>query len=289
MKKIVLVLAVLIMAAPLFAAGIKFTATPAEGSCTISYEVVYGTSTPVAMALNVDVTSGASIASIDGIDSFFDVFIDLAYDMEQASQGSYTYVPNNPSGSPAAKQDQAGEQALPSSNFCISMGGLGGMDGNNLVPAGPSGTVAVLHADAASAGLITVNSLRGGIVDSDGEYMEPNGLPLAFEILEGAVCCPGDIANALQQPPGDNVDVHLGDINHLVARLAANGFAPFTVSTLPPEDAYLACADVADSLQNWDPDGDDTVHISDLNYIIGEVAANGFAPLPCPQGVAPPG
>jgi hypothetical protein len=194
MKKMLLAVAVLLISAPVFAGTISFTATPdpGNGTCTITYTVTEGTANPVAMALDVDVTSGGPIASIDGMDSFFDVFIDSAYDMEQVTPGSYTYDPESPVGVPSAEQDEAGQLILPSSNFCISMGGLGGLDGNNLASPPATGTVAVLHANVDSSGEITLNQLRGGIVDTEGEYMQiaEGILPLAFEITVIPPCFP---------------------------------------------------------------------------------------------------
>ena len=188
MKKVVLFLAVMLIAAPTFASTIEFTATPdpGNGTCEISYTITDGAN-PVAMGLNVDVLSGDPISAIDGIDSFFDVYIDQAYDMEQATPDSYVYVPNSPTGDPAADQTAAGAVTLPQSNFCISMGGLGGLDGNNLGTPPASGVVAVLHAAADSSGEITINQLRGGLVDTNGDSIQiaEGNLPLAFEITLG--------------------------------------------------------------------------------------------------------
>ena len=174
MKKLLLILVVLGVAAPSVAGTINFAATDdgANGTCTITYYVTGGGVAPVAMGLEVEVTSGNPIKNVTDMDSFFDIYMDYAYD----DPCNYTYGAGHPIADPCGP----GAITLPQSKFVISMGGLGGPTkpptkfpkmGTKKDPV----VVAVLHSDGGSAGVITVNVLRGGVIDEDAEPMDPNG------------------------------------------------------------------------------------------------------------------
>jgi len=164
MKRIVLVL-VLAMAAPLYAADVTFGVdVSTAGQATITY-YCDGTVTkgPVGMALNVD--ASAAIDSVDGVDSFFDILMDVAYDMG----AGYTYGAGT---NPAANQTTPGQATLPSASFAISIAGLGGAAKPiTLAPiplVGAPGTVAVLHCAAGAAVTVDLNAIRAGVVNKDG-------------------------------------------------------------------------------------------------------------------------
>ena len=173
MKKSLILLFTLFLAAPLYADTITFS-SPGDG--VIHYEAT-GAIAPVAMALDVD-ADGTIIGVM--VDSFFDIYMDSAHDMEMITPGSYTYG----AGIPTAHQDVVGELPLPQQNFCISMGGLGG-ETEPLDPAPMSGEI-TLTAGTATSVTITENALRGGVVGTDGVKMTVTGLPI---ISTNPPCC----------------------------------------------------------------------------------------------------
>ena len=164
MKKGLVVLAVLVMAAPLYAGTITFTATDngpmgPPATCTITW-----TSDVAIVALGLDIDADDPI-NIDSIDSFFDIFMDLAYDEEQS--GDYVYGEGSgTANNAAANQEAAGQLTMPAAAFAISAGGLGGASGP-LTPPPFSGTI-VLSAGVDTTGTIGANALRGGVIDEDG-------------------------------------------------------------------------------------------------------------------------
>lgn len=173
MKKIVLVLAVMLLTAPLYAGTITFGPAVNNGpNCTIPYT----TSDPAPVAMGLDVDCSAGVIDAVAVDSFFDIYMDDAYDLG----AGYTYG----AGEPIAEQAAAGGANLPLANFCISMGGLGG-EVEPLDPA-PSSGVITLDSAGGATGQLTENALRGGVIDVDGNAMTVVGLPLDFTI--GAEC-----------------------------------------------------------------------------------------------------
>jgi hypothetical protein len=197
MKKLILMLVILAMAAPLYAAGrVQFYATDNEdGTCTITFDAndVMGIE-PVAMGLDVKVNGSDpshAITAVSGMDSFFDIFMDYAYD----DPCSYTYG----AGHPVADPNAAGSASLPSHHFCVSMGGLGGESGT-LDPAPDNGVAFVLTAgnltDPGSpvTGHIKISALRGGVIGKDTGPMETNLVPvhLPFTISTNGECYPSD-------------------------------------------------------------------------------------------------
>ena len=171
MKKLVMMLVVAAMAAPLMAGTITFTATPGPGTCTIGYTADFDIR---GMALNVDTSINVETCVVD---SFFDVFMDAAYigevfQYEEDVDGNPVPIAGaDPT--PIANQTGKGEISLPSNSFCISMGNLGGVsDGSDEI---------VLTALGAGTGTLAINPTRGGIVDVDvdGNPIDSN-LPLAI-------------------------------------------------------------------------------------------------------------
>ena len=155
---------------PIFAADVDFAATDnGDGTCTITYTVNAGTIS--GMALNVD--SDVALTSAE-VDSFFDVFLDAAY-MDPAN-----YVLG--AGTPIADQDAAGELALPLSSFCLSVGNLEGVATADEI---------VLSGADATTGTLDINTLRGGVVNTDSVAMTTN-LPISFSITPCGCSCRGD-------------------------------------------------------------------------------------------------
>jgi hypothetical protein len=174
MKKLLVLCLIAAFAAPALA-DVTFVATDnADGTCTISYTYTDAKG-PVGMGLVVDCSVGA-VDDLSNIDSFFDVFIDFAYDEEQSGSydplGEGSATPNN------AAADVAGPGVVaPSANFVISLAGLDPNSGSV-----PTGTVSLvtLSADENVEGIIDADTLRGGVVNKDG-VMATN-LPISFTI-----------------------------------------------------------------------------------------------------------
>jgi len=171
MKNLLFFLLTLFLAITLNADTITFS-SPSPG---VIHYAATGTVAPVAMALNVD--ADGTITAV-AVDSFFDIYMDAAHDMELAEPGSYNYG----EGTPIANQDTVGEAVLPLSSFCISMGGLGG-EVEPIDPAPMTGDIMLISGTATSV-TITENALRGGVVGTDGEPMIVTGLPLTVEPIE---------------------------------------------------------------------------------------------------------
>jgi len=176
MKKLMLILVVLVMSAPLYAAG---TITFSEDAGTISY-VATGVA-PVAMGLNVTVDGGEDpVTSVSILQDFFEIYMDAAYSIESdpCDPCSYQYGDGTPIADPCA----AGEIDLGSNGmfFCISMGGLGGETDPEEKEPLMSGDIIKLSTTVGTTGQITLNNIRGGVIGSDGEPMTVVGLPLDF-------------------------------------------------------------------------------------------------------------
>jgi hypothetical protein len=194
-------LILLLAAAPLYAAGeVNFVATNnSDGTCTVTFDAndLVGIN-PVAMALEIHVTGTDPchlITDVDGIDPFFDIYMDYAYDIESdpCSPG-YCYGCGS---DPTAKLSEPGVLELPHHDFVICMAGLGG-PAKPLTGPNADGTAFILHADNSRdpcnpvVGTISINALRGGVIGTDGEPMETN-LPIPFSINNPCYhcdCCP---------------------------------------------------------------------------------------------------
>lgn len=245
MKKLLVMLVVMAIAAPVFAADVDFAAVDNEnGTCTITYTVNAGTIR--GMALNVD--ADAAIDAV-AVDSFFDVFMDAAY-MDPAN-----YALGD--GTPVAAQDAAGEVAL-SANFCLSMGNLEGVATTNTI---------VLTKAGGATGSIDINPLRGGVVNTDGAAMTTN-LPIDFVITDGGCPCKGDIADSTSIGAPDG-QVDTGDLLAMVGRLSAVGL-PYVIAPIP---ADLECVNVSDATSIGAPDAQ--VDTGDLLNIINYLSAIG--------------
>jgi hypothetical protein len=111
------------------------------------------------------------------VDSFFDVFIDSAFTIGAG------YVVGD--GVPTAIQTGAGELALPSSSFSISVGGLDDDGIGEGAEEAPTTTTITLS----GSGTVTIDedTLRGGIVGYDGA-MEISGLPLQVDLGTTPTC-----------------------------------------------------------------------------------------------------
>lgn len=189
MKKLLLIVVVLLMAAPFAQGEIAFTFTNnGNGSCTITYDVndVYDGQRPVAMGLLVEVTSGTPITEADISDpgGFFEIFMDAAYSIESDPCDPCGYQYGD--GTPIADPCGPGEVSLPRMRFSISMGGLGGENDPDQKSPPTSGTITLWSEpqDPCQGGseggetefTVGLDNLRGGIIGDDGEPMVVLGL-----------------------------------------------------------------------------------------------------------------
>lgn len=205
MKKVLALLIVCALVAPAFAGEVTLSSVDNEdGTATVSMTVVSGD--PVGIGLDVTTTSGELDDVVMAVDSFFDIFVDAAYDMETAAAGSYTYGagvgPVCLVGGPGSTTVAAANAAV--TPFALCVGGLGGAA--NPLTAGPTtGDTVELFVFSASVDTtaeVTLNVIRGGIVDKDATAMTVNGLPLTVTITNppvGPACwsfatqCYGDL------------------------------------------------------------------------------------------------
>ena len=239
MQKLLLIFVVLAVAAPCVAGTITFdTVDNGNGTCTITYYVTgAGSVPPVAMGLLVEVTGEGSktIKAVTDIDEFFEIYMDAAYSMDP----DYEYG----DGTPIADPCGPGEIALPQSRFVISMGGLGGeTKPKTKFPKGTSkkepATLCVLHSDTQptvgqkTIGTISICPLRGGIIDEDGEVIDPN--------VEGDTGEPGDLS----------LDFEISECMPYNATTASFGYGDAPEELLIPSTTYAEWA-AAGKLRCW--------------------------------------
>ena len=225
MKKLMTILLVLAITAPLFAADVDFAAKDnQDGTCTVTYTVNAGAISAMALNIDADVPLGCV-----GIDPYFDVFMDSAYmDPENYNIGD---------GTPIAGQDTVGEIELPLDSFCISAGHLQGI---------ALADEFTICADQDAMGTIGENALRGGVVNTDGQKMTTN-LPIDFTITMQDVCF-GDVNNDGKISAGD-----LAAITAFLSPTYAETDPPYTADPIPAgneamdanQDGRISAADLA--------------------------------------------
>lgn len=187
MRKVLLSLLVLALAAPSFAA-VKITAEDAgSGVLKLYYECTAG-EVIRGLALAVEVTDGDGVvaAASDAVvpaASRFNTFIDYAFTVEAGAPGTYTIG----AGHPLANKVAAGVATFPATVYSVSMGCL---DEFEKVQGGVTGSgelVAIKYTMAANTTVaISADTLRGGIV-GDG-ITEVN--IQASQVLVGGECIP---------------------------------------------------------------------------------------------------
>ena len=194
MKKIVLTLVVLaVMAVPVMADGtVTFSAVAngADVDVIMTVDVADSGDGPVGVALEVDVDAGLDLTDVVMVDSFFDIFMDLAYD--EVNGDGYIYAEGNSAIARAAARGQinaAGSQASIADSmaatriFAVCAGGLGGETGPPADPPGGAITLMTISGAAGATATITGNDFRNGpVVFKAGGTVTVNGLPLAIQI-----------------------------------------------------------------------------------------------------------
>lgn len=163
MKKLVVLLLVAAFAAPALA-DVTFTATDnADGTCTIDWT---STEAVVGMGLVVDMNGSEQITAV-AVDSFFDIFIDLAAD-DPVGYSLYDGTDEDA----VADPNGAGTINLPKSVFSLCMGSVDG--------GGVSGSIVLTGDDTNPVGTLSEDTLRGGVVTANGAIA--TNLPIDFVI-----------------------------------------------------------------------------------------------------------
>lgn len=177
MRKLLCLLAILALAAPLFAGTITLTVDDnGDGTFTVGYSS-YTAPAPVGLALEIDAGAGELISAQDlglydgpAADSFFDVFVDYAAGDPAAYLAGATPATGAWLGTAqplAVPGTVAGPASLPRQDVSICMGSLAGT-----APASVAALATLTISDGAATGcVIDLDTNRGGIVDVNGDPM----------------------------------------------------------------------------------------------------------------------
>ena len=229
MKKLVCLLVVLALSAPLFATEITVTASDAGSQqLQIGYTVVDG-DPPTGVSLLVTVV-GADVDSVVSVDSFFDVYIDYIHDNMDVNDPN-SVIPLIGAGTPLAQVGVAGQQGLPVTNgtqFAISLGALD--DANQVL--------------ATEANLVTLQLSTGAVVS------------FAADTTRGSVVGPYDTVNLPSPvtvgPDGDDCWDYdcfsCGDSN-------GDCFITFAGDVQPVIDAWPATGGTYNKCADYDKSG----------------------------------
>ena len=291
MKKIIFAIAVLVMAAPLFAAEpITITATVSgqtatTADVTIGYSGATGVK-PAGIAMIVDLTVAAGSAKISSAgdvlsvgDSFFDVFIDFAADDPNAYEAGADPNSGAYAGAhPVAKSDAAGTpfDGNDVEVFALCMGEL---ENPGTVGAGNIELVKfrVTKVSAPASMRISADPLRGGelpgpivssVVDQDANLMAvtwPADTPL-FAIDTVCQTCTGDVPYYDgMNPSSQNGWRMIFDVTAIVNFLKDVG-SPYRCYITQPCFDGMGCADF---------NGDNWINIIDVTDLVDHLKAIG--------------
>jgi hypothetical protein len=258
MRKVLLSLLVLALAAPTFAAVNISIVDNANGTATLvidttSGEVVRG------VALKVTATDGATLASVDSEDwdvnaAAFNTFIDSAFELG----GAY----NIGAGQPFAKANEAGTAAAGAIEFSISMGVLdqGGNQAGYTSPVG--GEALITFKTGAGTICVELDTLRGGIVGDAAIVSNLDTAAVCAAITVEDDVCLGDVN-------GDGVIDLFNDALTVILALDAVGYADINPC---PAELYAA-----------DMNGDGILDLfNDALSMILMLDANGYGDIVCP-------
>ena len=259
MKKVIIMLAVVAMAAPTFA-DVIFTGDGSTGSLVISYTTTDG-DLPRGIGLKCEVLAGDTVdvdAAGTTTDAAFNTNIDYAFSKYLAAE---TYAIGD--GNPLADPDGPGvlDPTTGVSVFSLCMGVLDQSGNQGAGPATAASLVSVPVSNCSSASVtirISEDDLRGGVV---GSALTTN-LPIDV-VVSCAACttCQGDLDN-------DNV-VGLSDFMAYFNVLNPVAFADI----LPGDAGWHDCGDV---------DGDNVIGLSDFMAMFNKLNPVAFADIPCP-------
>ena len=250
MKKIILLLAIMLMASPALAA-VNITVTDAgdgSGWATIAYAEG---ETDFVRAFALDITAAdANIVEIDSISADYWVFpgsIDINDEGLVEDQGS----PVAPSSYPGTLG------GLDTNGITIEMGALFEV-GVDPEP-GATGTLLRIRVDATSEVCVAENSIRGGVVMKDPSATPTVGLECQMVTVSAVVPCPWDVDG--------NGWINQLDRNAIINYLNVNALPPFYSIATPPGD------------ENYDVDGNGWINQLDRNAVINYLNVNALPPF----------
>ena len=185
MKKFLAILVVMALVAPAMADVTITTDNANPGEVVITLDA--GSDGIVGIGLEVDVTGGGTCTDASfAVDSFFDIFIDSAYDLGVG----YDYPGTGPAnGIPTAEQGAPGEMPLPASIFSISAGGLDDDGIGGGTEEAPTTAVITLTGTPDAPVEIDADTLRGGIVGYNGVLAIATTLPINTTFGAGSTDC----------------------------------------------------------------------------------------------------
>jgi len=248
MKKLVLVLAVLLVSLPAMAA-VTITAECDGDVYTVSYAT--DGNLPRAFALDIEVDAG-TIDAIGGLSADYDIY-----------PGSIVIIDGEVNDPGSAECDDAYPDTLGgtgTAGVTIEMGSLYA-DGD---PAPDTNGVLFTFTVSDTGATVDVNEngIRGGVVMEDPE----EDVTVIFDIgtCGGCATCAGDLT-------GDDM-VSLADLSAMVSILSAAG-SPYQVPVTPGVDD---CGDLSDP-------PDDMITLADLSSLVAILSAAGSPyQVPCP-------
>jgi hypothetical protein len=120
----------------------------------------------------------------------------------------------------------------------------------------------------ACTGTLDINTLRGGVVNTDGVAMTTN-LPISFEIQGGMTEC--DEMNLTNWKLG-GIDpvVNVSDVMAIVNYISANKINPTTFLVAPTQATY-------DADYNLDPSSP-AINVADVMVVVNYISANKVNP-----------
>lgn len=172
MKKFLAILVIMALVAPAMADVTITTDNANPGEVVITLDA--GSDGIVGIGLEVDVTGGGECTAAV-VSSFFDIFIDSAFDLGVGYDYPGTGTEN---GIPTAEQGAPGEMPLPASVFSICAGGLDDDGIGAGTEEAPTTAVITLTGTPDAPVEIDADTLRGGIVGYNGALTITTTLPI---------------------------------------------------------------------------------------------------------------
>ncbi|MHC4076550.1 MAG: hypothetical protein ACYSRZ_09110 [Planctomycetota bacterium] len=262
MKRMIVVLAVLLMAAPAMAAVTITAVDEGGGVVAISFSNDEATGKVRAIALDITVDGSTLITNVTDINTDYDIHpgsivIDPC-DILDPGDGTISDY-----GSAVCDNSYPGTEAgIGTDGVTIEMA--------TLTASGPqSGLICKVEVDGACNLTVSGNVIRGGIVMED-PGANPNDNMDVIISVAGGCGCPGDIEDDGAGP------VNANDLFTLLFDLTGDGIPPaFTI--YPTEPGYRLCSDVKDSL---DPLGS-VITADDLFEMLFYLTPTGGADMGC--------
>lgn len=264
MKKMIIALVVLLIAAPSMAA-VTISASAVGNEVTVSFSNS-GATNVRAIALDIETDNAAVITAVTEVNGEYTIYpgsivIDVC-DITDAGDGVVT-----DGGSAVCSASYPGTlTGLGTTGMTIEMASL--YDGAPNAPA-QSGTVVKFTVDSSCNITISENVIRGGIVMEDPDEDPADNLPITVDANVGCPCV-GDIVD--DTASGNPVTTN--DLFVMINDLTFDVTAPL-LEIWPGDPGYKECADVLN-------DGKvGAVTTNDCFWLINELTKSSAAPIPC--------